>query len=146
MFDAYVTRGESGGRLRPAATVGAGALILAMSACGGSLPRAPAEDAASGQQREGRALYGDHCRGCHDGAGGSGEVLSPRLLASHFDAGSLYAYIELAMPYDDPGSLGPAAYWAITAYLISDRGLARLTEPLAEGSASAIRLLVRPDG
>ncbi len=72
--------------------------------------------------------------------GAIGVELSARVLASYDFAGPLYDYIDLAMPYNEPGSLAPAQYWDILAYLLMDRGLARLEEPLSSGSGDRLRL------
>lgn len=95
---------------------------------------------AAAQLERGAAVYRERCYACHELESGDGETLSPDVLTSHHDARSLYDYIDVAMPYDDPGSLSVEEYWAVTAYLIEDRGLARLDEPLAADVAESVRL------
>jgi mono/diheme cytochrome c family protein len=90
----------------------------------------------------GAALYRQVCYACHELESGDGEMLSPDVLASYHDARSLHDYIEMAMPYDEPGSLSIEEYWAVTAYLIADRGLARLEAPLSAEGAKGVRLSV----
>ncbi len=98
------------------------------------------------QFERGAALYRQVCYACHELESGDGETLSPDLLASYHDARSLHDYIEMAMPYDEPGSLSVEEYWAVTAYLIEDRGLARLDALLAAEVAEGVRLSVeRPE-
>jgi mono/diheme cytochrome c family protein len=92
------------------------------------------------QLERGAAVYREVCYACHELESGDGETLSPDALASYHDARSLHDYIDLAMPYDEPGSLSVDEYWAVTAYLIADRGLARLDAPLAADVAEGVRL------
>ena len=95
---------------------------------------------AKAQFERGAAIYGEQCYACHELESGDGATLSPDILASYYDARSLHDYIGLAMPYDEPGSLSGEEYWAVTAYLIEDRGLARLDTPLAPDVAEGVRL------
>lgn len=92
------------------------------------------------QFERGAALYREVCYACHELDSGDGEALSVDVLTAFHDARSLHDYIEMAMPYNEPGSLSIEEYWAVTAYLIQDRGLARLDAPLAAGGAGGIRL------
>ena len=85
-------------------------------------------------------MYREQCYACHELESGDGATLSPDVLASYYDARFLHDYIGLAMPYDEPGSLSAEEYWAVTAYLIENRGLARLDAPLAEEVADSVRL------
>ena len=71
--------------------------------------------------------------------------LSSRVLASYHSARSLYDYIQLAMPYNEPGSLGPEAYWDIVAYLIDEHDLGRLDRPVMSTGADSL-LLAEPRG
>jgi hypothetical protein len=97
---------------------------------------------AKAQFERGAAVYREQCYACHELESGDGATLSPRALASYYDARSLHDYIGLAMPYDEPGSLSFEEYWAVTAYLIEDRGLARLDAPLAPDVAEGVRLSI----
>jgi hypothetical protein len=94
------------------------------------------------QLERGTAVYREVCYACHDMESGEGETLSPDVLASYYDARSLHDYVEMAMPYDEPGSLSVEEYWAVTAYLIVDRGLVRLDAPLGAEVAEGVRLSV----
>jgi mono/diheme cytochrome c family protein len=94
------------------------------------------------QFERGAIVYRERCYACHELESGDGETLSPDTLASYHDARSLHDYIGLAMPYDEPGSLSVEEYWAVTAYLIEDRGLARLDAPLAADVAEGVRLSI----
>jgi mono/diheme cytochrome c family protein len=92
------------------------------------------------QLERGAAVYRELCYACHELESGDGATLSPDVLASYYDARSLHDYIGLAMPYDEPGSLSVEETWAVAAYLIEDRGLARLDAPLAADVAEGVRL------
>lgn len=105
-----------------------------------------APDLLAAQLARGESVYRERCRVCHDLPECAGEELSPRILASYYSARSLFEYVDLAMPYDSPGSLSVEEYWAVTAYLIDDRDLARLEVPLAADGAEEVRLTIGPDG
>ncbi len=92
------------------------------------------------QRLRGEELYTEHCYACHEVEGAIGVELSARVLASYDFAGPLYDYLDLAMPYNEPGSLAPAQYWDIVAYLLIDRELARLEAPLSARSGNRLRL------
>ncbi len=92
------------------------------------------------QRLRGEELYREHCYSCHELEGAIGVELSGRVLSSYDFAGPLYDYIDLAMPYNEPGSLATAQYWDIVAYLLIDRELARLEAPLGAGSGDRVRL------
>ena len=92
------------------------------------------------QRLRGEELYREHCYACHEVKGAIGVELSARVLASYDFAGPLYDYVDLAMPYNEPGSLAPAQYWDIVAYLLIDRELVRLEAPLSAGSGDRLRL------
>ncbi len=96
--------------------------------------RGPSPDRSVGMLRvqldQGAEVYRQRCHGCHDVTGAIGEQLSARVLASYYTARSLYDYINLAMPQNEPGSLSEEEYWAVTAHLIVERRLAVLEKPL----------------
>ncbi len=121
------------------------ALLLLLTGCaGGGAGSGPSSEGGVGlakaQLARGEAIYRERCYACHEVESGIGEELSPRVLASYHNARSLYDYIDLSMPHDEPGSLSAEEYWAVTAYLIENRGLARLDAPLAEEVADSVRL------
>ena len=121
------------------------ALLLFLTGCASTSVRSgPSSEETGGpakaQLERGAAVYREQCYACHELESGDGATLSPDILASYYDARSLHDYIGLAMPYDEPGSLSGEEYWAVTAYLIEDRGLARLDTPLAPDVAEGVRL------
>ena len=117
------------------------ALAAALASCGEGEPSPEQVSVLIRTQRlRGEELYEEHCHSCHEVEGAIGVQLSARVLASYDFAGPLYNYIDLAMPYNEPGSLTPAQYWDIVAYLLIDRELARLEAPLSRGSGDRLRL------
>ncbi len=117
------------------------ALAPALAYCGEGEPSPEDVSVLIGEQRlRGEELYGEHCHSCHEVEGAIGVELSARVLASYDFAGPLYDYIDLARPFNEPGSLAPAQYWDIVAYLLIDREVARLEAPLSAGSGDRLRL------
>lgn len=134
---------------RTPAFLSAWLFILTACASGGGHGDPPSDSSAEtvrAQQEHGESLYRDRCEVCHEQPDGSGEKLSPYILASYYSARNLHDYIALAMPHDEPGSLSEEEYWAVTAYLVADRGVARLDVPLAREVADSLRLSIgRPE-
>lgn len=117
------------------------ALAPALVSCGEGEPSPEDVSVLIQEQRlRGEGLYREHCYSCHEVEGAIGVELSARVLASYDFAGPLYDYIDLAMPYNQPGSLAPTQYWDIMAYLLIDRELARLEAPLSARSGDRLRL------
>ena len=102
----------------------------------------PVASPAKAQLQRGAAVYRERCYACHELESGDGTTLSPDVLASYYDARSLHDYIDLEMPYNEPGSLSVEEYWAVTAYLIEDRRLARIDALLAPDVAEGVRLSI----
>lgn len=125
----------------------AGLLLALASALASCAEEKPSREDVAALVREqglrGEELYGKYCYACHEVEGAIGVELSARVLASYDFAGPLYDYIELAMPYNEPGSLTAAEYWDIVAYLLIDRRLARLEAPLSKGTGDRLRLADR---
>ena len=77
------------------------------------------------QASRGKKAYNDSCAGCHGSTlGGSGEApgLAGKGFREHWFVGSpepFMTYISSNMPQDNPGSLEPATYADIAAYLMS---------------------------
>lgn len=74
------------------------------------------------QAAQGERLFDAICTSCHD----IGEFTSRGAYLDSVDGDSLwetFEYVSDAMPEDDPGSLAPAEYAAVLAYLFSVYGL-----------------------
>ena len=80
------------------------------------------------QVSRGAAAFALHCAACH-GDDLKGQDDAPALVNGYLkewsgrSVGALYDLISSAMPYDKPGSLTPALYADVTAYILSKNGL-----------------------
>src|SRR6185295_17553441 len=105
------------------------ASIMALLAAGASLfanagvAQAPAPFTAA-QADAGRAAYAANCMSCHQAnLGGEGDAL-PLAGRTFFAAWSnrttadLYNTIRTSMPYGNPGSLTPATYASLVAFIL----------------------------
>jgi len=77
------------------------------------------------QAKRGQAIYNDGCAKCHldDLSGGA---TSPPLKGDDFlsgwkgkTVGALFDEVRMTMPFDSPGSLTPAQYADVLAYILS---------------------------
>src|SRR5580704_14228205 len=107
-----------------------------------TLAVAPFTDA---QASAGQAAYAQSCASCHaNSLAGSGEA--PALAGSAFvdswgsrTTQELYNEIRLAMPPENPNSLGPDTYAAIVAFLLKANGAQAGTSLLTPDTAVTIR-------
>ena len=120
-------RGFPGPSLTPRKLASAG-LVLALAAglAGGASIRASAAQSSAGslldgvftsaQASRGERTFSDVCAACHD----TGEFSGGRFRISWVGrpVGELFETISTLMPEADPGSLSPAEYAAIVAYLL----------------------------
>jgi cytochrome c len=68
-------------------------------------------------------------------------VIGSRSLLRFATAADLHTFVSQTMPYQAPGSLSPADYWAITAFLLVEHGLSPDDLPIQEAiSAQQIKL------
>jgi mono/diheme cytochrome c family protein len=67
-------------------------------------------------------------------------VLGPNTLLRFGTALDLHDYIYQAMPWQEPASLSVKEYWDITAYLVRERGVDPIREPLDAARAATLRL------
>ena len=76
------------------------------------------------QAKRGQTVYGDACAKCHldDLSGGA---TSPPLVGDNFlggwkgkTLGALFDEVKMTMPFDSPGSLTPAQYADVLAYIL----------------------------
>ena len=126
---------------RSATSAEIGARDYSISAKGAGLPP------GGGSAKEGQELYVKHCSTCHglklEGdaeqgnpaiAGGVGTLTSPKpvkTVGSYWPyASGVLDYIRRAMPYDNPRTLKPDEYYAITAYVLFMSGIVRQDERL----------------
>ncbi len=100
----------------------------------------------TGQQAaSGRAVYQASCAGCHgadlSGLGSAAPLTGGLFMGSWGDrtAGDLVAFLQGAMPPNNPGSLGEEAYVNVTAFILDSNGARPGNEPLTAGSKTTIR-------
>jgi len=67
-------------------------------------------------------------------------VLGPNTLLSVNTALELHDRIYQTMPWQEPASLSEKEYWDITAYLVRERGLDPMRDPLDANRAGNLRL------
>lgn len=95
------------------------------------------------QSDRGKMLYTSNCTSCH-GPDANGGQFGPALKGMEFTAKwgdqpatALFDYIRTNMPPGQAGTLGNAAYNALTAYVLAVNGVAPGTTELAVGPAAA---------
>jgi mono/diheme cytochrome c family protein len=109
------------------------------------LPTGAGLPPGEGSARQGRSIYVARCANCH-GEHGEGRRENPPLAgglgtlksdAAQATVGSywpyattVWDYINRAMPYQDPGSLGPREVYSVTAYVLYLNGIVSETEVL----------------
>ena len=67
-------------------------------------------------------------------------VIGPGTLANFTTAESLYTFIKLRMPYQDPSLLSEDERWALTAFLLREHGVPSDGKVLDATTAASIRL------
>ena len=63
-------------------------------------------------------------------------LLGPDTLGHFATVADLYTFMSQVMPFQAPGSLKPAEYWAITAFLLRGHGLPAADLPLTDFTAA----------
>ena len=124
---------------RPLALAALAAAALAIGAASPA-PMSTRQGAYTEEQASrGQTLFQQSCARCH-GANLSGTFETPPLVGRFIPywAGTtmdvLFDYVSTAMPLDRPGSLGPTANAAITAYLLKANGFPAGTKEFATTS------------
>ena len=67
-------------------------------------------------------------------------LLGPNTLVRFNTALELHDFIRQAMPWQDPGNLAEDEFWNITAFLVRERGLDPMRDPLDANRAGNLRL------
>jgi mono/diheme cytochrome c family protein len=119
-----------------------GAVLLTAGALAAAPSPAPAPAAApytAGQAAQGAKLFAAHCASCHGAAleGVSAPSLRSADIPGAPKVSDVYAILSTQMPADNPGSLTPVQYAAITAFLLQRNhhpamGTAALTDAAAK--------------
>jgi mono/diheme cytochrome c family protein len=108
------------------------ALGLLLGAAAVTVHQLPAQAQAAGvftaaQADQGAKLYGANCAACHSAnlSGGAGPALAGAPFMKKWTgktADDIHGYMSSLMPMTAPGSLKPAEYLAITAFILQKNG------------------------
>ncbi|MBW4034085.1 MULTISPECIES: c-type cytochrome [Acidiphilium] len=108
-------------------------------------------DFTNSQAAQGKVLYDANCASCHmtDLSGGSGPALGGAKFKSYLDftkitGAQLLSFITAQMPYQAPGSLKPAEYQSIFAYILQKNQYKAGDAPLTDQTAACIAMLPYP--
>ena len=110
--------------------------------------------AGSGTAAEGRALYDRRCAACHGAtgqegpddrlAGGQGSLAGEqarKTVGSYWPAATtLWDYVNRAMPFNQPGSLGPSDVYAVVAYVLHLNDIVGEDDPIDAGTLPQIEM------
>lgn len=101
----------------------------------------PPELYSAAQADQGAQIFARSCAACHganlEGVAGPalmGPMFHQMAAAQNITAKLLLAVISQSMPEDNPGSLSPAQYAAVTAYILQKNGYPSGAEPLSQDS------------
>jgi alcohol dehydrogenase (cytochrome c) len=100
------------------------------------------------QARAGQASYAQYCARCHGthlDDGEFGPALRGHPFLDHWSGRPLADLLHLSqqsMPPDAPGSLAPQVYIGLTAYLLSQNGVAPANDPLPSNPAALSSMLL----
>jgi mono/diheme cytochrome c family protein len=122
---------------RAAGLAAAGLLAAITAAAAADPPQAPPAVYTDAQAASGRQVYYQACANCHgeDLAGKVGPALTGRqfhqmVAAQQMTAPRLLRFIATQMPQSKPGSLTPAQYAAIMAFILKQNGYPSGDTPL----------------
>lgn len=130
--------------------------LTCLAFCAVVLPAVASAGCATGdytlaQAATGKTLYDADCASCHmtNLAGGAGPALSGAKFQSYLDftkitGAQLLSFVTAQMPYQAPGSLKPAEYQAIFAYILQTDGYKAGATALDGKTAACIALLPYP--
>jgi mono/diheme cytochrome c family protein len=107
-----------------------------------------------GTAAEGREMFANRCARCHgqkgEGAesvaiaGGQGTLKGPKPLKTVGSfwpyAPTLFDYVNRAMPFDKPGTLGANQVYAITGYVLFLNGIVQEGDVMDAGSLPKVRM------
>src|ERR1700735_4323347 len=102
-------------------------------------------DYTNAQAARGAAVYTQYCAVCHapNLQGESGTPLTGPTFLQAYGAGTaaqLYDFLSRQMPLNAPGSLSPAQYLDVTAFILERNGLPPGTAPLTAQSLDQVSL------
>jgi mono/diheme cytochrome c family protein len=124
-------------------------VILALAAALGQSPlqaQTSSGDYTPAQAAAGAKLYATHCSACH-GANLRG-VNAPALIGNAFTSqftgepvADMYGLMSKNMPLTAPGSLKPAEYLALTAYILQQNKFPAGSSPLTQAKLKTIKIV-----
>ena len=98
------------------------------------------------QSARGEAVYKSHCLSCHQADFSGTEEASPLVGEPFMQAwredtvGNLYTRVRNLMPFDEPATLGDAAYLDSVAYLLQANGFPAGSRELTAAGAADVRI------
>ena len=98
------------------------------------------------QAARGEAVYKSHCLSCHQADFSGTEEASPLVGEPFMQAwredtvGNLYTRVRNLMPFDEPATLGDAAYLDSVAYLLQANGFPAGSRELTAAEAADVRI------
>ncbi|MEO7458441.1 MAG: cytochrome c, partial [Gemmatimonadaceae bacterium] len=92
------------------------------------------------QAERGKMQYAISCRSCHTAASHTGVTFAKWWKGRTL--GDLYAYMSTQMPKNDPGSLDPAQYADVVAYLLKMNAMPAGTAELLPDSSSLAQIRI----
>jgi mono/diheme cytochrome c family protein len=107
-----------------------------------------------GTAAEGKEMFANRCARCHGAkgegkesvalAGGQGTLKSPkplRTVGSYWPhATTIFDYVNRAMPFDKPGTLGAAQVYSLTAYVLFLNGIVQENDTIDATSLPKIKM------
>ena len=127
---------------------------MALSLAGAAVEAAAQENRATvwdgvytaEQAARGEAVYKSHCLSCHQADFSGTEEASPLVGEPFMQAwredtvGNLYTRVRNLMPFDEPATLGDAAYLDSVAYLLQANGFPTGSRELTAAGAADVRI------
>ena len=118
------------------------AVIALVAVTGGAVRSAPAAAGSytAAQAAGGAKAYRANCSRCHgaDLSGVSAPALKGAAIGGTQSVAEIYSFMVQQMPAGAPGSLRPATYAAIMAYLLQQNGHRPGSVPLTPAAARAL--------
>jgi hypothetical protein len=128
------------------ADLGSQAYWLHCMPCHGQHGEGLTEDFRNLYPPEDRNCWDSGCHGSRPYEGGFTlpkavpSLIGPGALQKFETASNLFAFINAAMPFQDPGSLDVETYWQITAFVLRENGVVQDPGLLGPENAVAVRL------
>jgi mono/diheme cytochrome c family protein len=92
------------------------------------------------QARRGEATYASLCTGCHSAASHAGATFWTNWGGRPLS--ELFVYLTESMPKSDPGTLTPAEYGAIVAFMLKQNGMPAGADELPSDTTALRRIRV----